>query len=193
MVDSPKFTGVSQINLFYSCQRLYCMSIPVENISTIYVHHRIVTTSLPWTGVIRRPLDRVLHQKVFIAIMDRVMSLVGGADEELWIQKKIRHVVQVFFADRVHVVHDDFAEYLPAGDTQVASIIPKDNFVSDGPPFWRPLVELLIDPAIKPECIPTDPSLKPQISVTLLECRKISQFGVRSNLHRDAPTRCKSA
>lgn len=109
------------------------------------------------------------------------MRSVGGGDKILWIQDKRRPIDDVLHGDRIHVVDHQPSMDLIASHAQIASVVSKNNDVSNVSPFGRS-VKPLVDPSIRTKGLFTNLATKVEIAEALFECLEPSKLSVSSNL-----------
>jgi len=75
---------------------------------------------------------------------------MGRRDQELWVKYPFLSTNKVISSDRVHVMDQQVRMDVVAGNTEIATFVSNDHELSGSLPLSR-TVELLVDPAVKPE------------------------------------------
>ena len=99
-----------------------------------------------------------LREETLISVVNCVMSLVSGRDEELRIENVVVPVYEIIRGHGVHVVDDSALKYVVVLDAQVTTIVSGDDVVTKLSPFSRG-VEHLVHPSVETEGLLPDLTL----------------------------------
>lgn len=88
--------------------------------------------------------------------------------------------LKIFRADRVHVMNQDSIVNIVTFDTQITTIVSRDDYVADVTPLPR-RVELLIHPPFEPEGRISHSSAERQVLEALLDGFTPSELSVGPN------------
>lgn len=83
------------------------------------------------------------------------MSIMDCGDEVFRIKEQVTSITDVLWGNRIHVMDDDSAKYLPTLNAEVAAFISCDDRISDMPPLRR-AIEKLIHVAVKSKSLFAD-------------------------------------
>lgn len=154
----------------------------------------------PWAGVARFSIS---IRQVFLLtcpVVDDLMRRRRNTNGVLRIQQFFAVPEDVFFCYGVQVVDADLRPYRhavpqhPVRDrviraSKVASAVPCNDFVPELPPLPR-LVEVLVQPPVKPEGVLSYLAVQLQIVQPLLIGRQLAEFSIGFHTHLFPTTEC---
>lgn len=128
-------------------------------------------------------LDEFAREQVWIAIVNGSMRPVGDRDEIVRIENARVAVRHVSHCHRDDVVNGDgLVNFVPV-DSQVATVVPDDDLVTQVPPFSRP-VECLVEVTVVTESLSPNNPPEGKILEAFFESRKTNQFRIRPGEHQ---------
>lgn len=86
-----------------------------------------------------------------IPVVDRVVSAMRGCDQVFGVEDPFLPILNVPRRERIHVMDKQTKVNDVAENAEIATMIANNDPISSVLPLLR-LIEVLIDPPIKPEC-----------------------------------------
>lgn len=98
--------------------------------------------------------------------MDRIVRFVGATDQKIGVQDIRIEEFDLIRSNRVHVVNEDTTIDFVSFKTKVATIIARNDIISDAFPLSG-LVKTLIQITIEPESLISDPTADSQVIIPI--------------------------